>query len=46
MISIRERQQDGPGPRRVAEFIVGTPADEIKADVVGFVRMLLREIED
>lgn len=37
--------QDGPGPRRVAEFITGAPDDEIQADVVGFVRMLLREIE-
>ena len=32
---------DGVGPRRVAEFILGIPDDEIQAEVVGFVRELL-----
>ena len=32
---------DGVGPRRVAEFLFGTPDDEIQADVVSFVRALL-----
>jgi hypothetical protein len=32
---------DGPGPRRVAEFVTGGPDDAIQADVVGFVRSLL-----
>ena len=32
---------DGAGPRRVAEFLQGGPDDEIQADVVGFVRLLL-----
>ena len=35
------REHDGVGPRRVAEFLMGTPDDEIQADVVGFVRQLL-----
>ena len=34
--------QDGHGPRRVSGFILGAPDDEIQADVVGFVRMLLK----
>ncbi|MCX5829815.1 MAG: hypothetical protein NTV58_17745 [Deltaproteobacteria bacterium] len=34
--------QDGLGPRRVSEFIHGAPDDDIQADVVGFVRMLLK----
>jgi hypothetical protein len=33
---------DGLGPRRVSEFINGAANDEIQADVVGFVRILLR----
>ena len=32
---------DSLGPRRVAEFILKRPDDEIQADVVGFVRELL-----
>ncbi len=32
---------DGVGPRRVAEFLSGTPDDENQADVAGFVRELL-----
>ncbi len=32
---------DGPGPRRVAEFVTGGTDDTIQADVVGFVRSLL-----
>ena len=32
---------DGLGPRRVAEFILEHPDDEIQADVVGFVGELL-----
>ena len=32
---------DSLGPRRVAEFILNRPDDEIQADVVGFVRELL-----
>lgn len=32
---------DSIGPRRVAEFILGTADDEIQADVVGFIRLLL-----
>lgn len=34
--------QDGLGPRRVSEFMRGAPDDDIQADVVGFVRMLLK----
>lgn len=34
--------QDGLGPRRVSEFMLGDPDDNIQADVVGFVRMLLK----
>jgi len=33
---------DGVGPRRVAQFITGGPDDTIQADVVGFIRQLLR----
>ena len=33
---------DGIGPRRVAEFLLGTPDDDIQADVVGFVGQLLQ----
>lgn len=33
------------GPRRVAEFMTGGPADEVQADVVGFVGALLRFFE-
>ena len=33
---------DGVGPRRVAEFLIGGPDDEIQSDVVGFLRALLR----
>lgn len=32
---------DGLGPRRVAEFLLGTADDEIQADVVGFVGQLI-----
>ena len=32
---------DGVGPRRVAEFILGIPDDDIQAEVVGFVGELL-----
>ena len=32
---------DSIGPRRVAEFLLATPDDEIQADVTGFVRQLL-----
>lgn len=32
---------DGTGPRRVAEFLVDAPDDEIQADVVGFIGQLL-----
>ena len=34
-------EHDGVGPRRVAEFLMKRPDDEIQADVVGFVRQLL-----
>jgi hypothetical protein len=34
--------QDGLGPRRVSEFMRGAPDDDIQADVVGFVRLLLK----
>ncbi len=34
-------EHDGVGPRRVAEFLIRRPDDEIQADVVGFVRQLL-----
>ena len=34
--------QDGLGPRRVSEFMLGDPDDNIQADVVGFVHMLLK----
>jgi hypothetical protein len=34
--------QDGPGPRRVSEFMHGALDDDIQADVVGFVRILLK----
>jgi len=34
--------QDGLGPRRVSEFMLGDTDDNIQADVVGFVRMLLK----
>jgi len=33
------------GPRRVAEFLMAGPNDEIQADVVGFVRELLKNLE-
>jgi hypothetical protein len=36
--------QDGLGPRRVSEFMLGASDYEIQADVVGFVRMLLKGI--
>ncbi len=32
---------DALGPRRVAEFLLGRPDDEVQADVVGFVSTLL-----
>jgi predicted nucleotidyltransferase len=37
--------QDGLGPRRVSEFIHGAPDDDTQADVVGFVRMLLKGLD-
>ena len=36
---------DGVGPRRVAEFLQGTPDDEIQAEVVSFIELLLKAIE-
>ena len=36
---------DSLGPRRVSEFINGAANDEIQADVVGFVRILLRKLD-
>lgn len=33
------------GPRRVAEFLLGGPDDEIQADVVGFVKSLVDRCE-
>jgi len=33
------------GPRRVAEFLYRAPSDELQADVVGFVRELLRKCD-
>jgi hypothetical protein len=39
------RDHDGVGPRRVAEFIVGTADDEIQADVVGFIGQLLKAVD-
>jgi hypothetical protein len=33
------------GPRRVAEFVTGSPDDEVQADVVGFVSQLLKSLE-
>lgn len=40
---LKEDFQDhnGVGPRRIAEFILGTSDDEIQADVVGFITRLL-----
>ena len=35
------RQHDGPGPRRVADFLSDAPDEEIQADVVGFIGQLL-----
>ena len=35
---------DGVGPRRVAEFILGAPDDDIQADVVGVIAQLLERI--
>lgn len=37
--------REGLGPRRVSEFVYGAPDDDIQADVVGFVRMLLKGLE-
>ena len=37
-------ENNGLGPRRVSEFLTGGGNDEIQADVVGFVRMLLKEL--
>ena len=34
-------EHDGVGPRRVAEFLARAPNDEIQADVVGFLGLLL-----
>lgn len=35
-------EHDGIGPRRTAEFLTNGPDDAIQADVVGFVRQLLK----
>ena len=35
------REHDGPGPRRVADFLSDAPDEEIQADVVGFIGQLL-----
>ncbi len=35
-------EHDSIGPRRVAEFLTRRPNDEVQADVVGFVRQLLK----
>ena len=35
------RQHDGPGPRRVADFLSDAPDEEVQADVVGFIGQLL-----
>lgn len=35
---------DGVGPRRVAEFLSGTPDDVIQADVVGFIGQLIARL--
>ena len=32
---------EGVGPRRVADFLVGGPDDDVQADVAGFVSLLL-----
>ena len=32
---------NGTGPRRVADFLLGQPDDEIQADVVGFIKRML-----
>jgi hypothetical protein len=32
---------NGTGPRRVADFLLGRPDDEIQADVVGFIKRML-----
>jgi len=32
---------DGTGPRRVADFLLGRPDEEVQADVVGFIKRLL-----
>lgn len=37
---------EGVGPRRVAEFILGTADDEIQADVVGFIGQLLQAVSE
>jgi hypothetical protein len=39
------QEHDGVGPRRVAEFILGTADDEIQADVVGFIGQLLKAVD-
>ncbi|MCP5069849.1 MAG: hypothetical protein GY946_25050 [bacterium] len=40
------QEHDGVGPRRVAEFILGTADDEIQADVVGFIGQLLNAVSE
>ncbi|MFA4875639.1 MAG: hypothetical protein WC690_09910 [bacterium] len=37
--------RNGIGPRRVAEFLQGGPDDEIQADVVGFISLLLKHCD-
>ena len=37
---------DAVGPRRVAEFLAGKRDDTIQADVVGFIRALLRRVDE
>lgn len=34
------------GPRRVAEFVMGGPDDEVQADVVGFISQLLKPLDE
>ncbi|MEW6216606.1 MAG: hypothetical protein AB1543_02885, partial [Candidatus Bipolaricaulota bacterium] len=36
---------DSPGPRRVAEFLGGSPDEALQADVAGFIRRLLTAVQ-
>jgi hypothetical protein len=38
------QDHEGIGPRRVADFILGVGDNVIQADVVGFIRQLLKSI--